>query len=409
MLDLIRKHSWLIVIIGVIAVFSVGPAKAYTETQGIHDTVVASTTAGASVTPSAPGISWIAPRSGEVTRICLWVEQTAGVSYTPSISILMPGSIDSTGVTWSNPGALCSTGFNSTINVIAGELYYIQIGHLAGREYNIYGSSVPNFYRVIDITTASDNIIQFTSTTTSTPDFMNWSVSFELYPTTTAYYKVAVQYGFFSNTYTEEDIFNLISYGEKTGENVGKLLSGTNVIIDDLIGLKIPKTRRLAPGELFYARAYIYKDIGDFNNIIIASSSEWEFITATGTILIQQGQSWVVPTTTDRWCDPNDGFWKSLVCPNQNLLDGFVNLKSLFENKPPFGYFKIYAGTFRDFAENSSSTTSTIPGTSESITEIDTFLGKFTPLVWARSLVGYLIWFALGFYLYYRFKHFEFH
>jgi len=269
------------------------------------------------------------------------------------------------------------------------------------------------FFQISTVNSATDLQVDFYSRPTPRSDFQNWALNFyidEAYQETAKeFWSIGVAWHIQSGTNLEDYVF--MDFGELTQTSIEAMLAG------------VPKKTEMASSTTYYARAFLIDTRNPINftqDHVLAYSSEYVFeVNSTN---MAGNSSWTLynPTTSTEskgWeysCDLSKGFFSSTMCnmflflfyPMSSDLDKWVSLKYELEDKPPFGYIKVYTEQFKTIATSTSSTLETMIGTDYNtytdVQDISIFSKIFTALEW-------LLWLLFGFWVLNRFRHFNFH
>jgi len=105
-------------------------------------------------------------------------------------------------------------------------------------------------------------------------------------------------------------------------------------------------------------------------------------------------------------CDPNSPFFEQSFCklfvylliPTDTSFSQFGNIKTLLQNKPPFGYISIVNTAFSNLSTGTVSSTIDLGALSG-------LSGIFSDF---KTLISWIAWLIFGFWVYNKFRHFKF-
>jgi hypothetical protein len=160
------------------------------------------------------------------------------------------------------------------------------------------------------------------------------------------------------------------------------------------------------PVGSYQAQAFLHNDEVD-----VATSSIISFY-ITGqppisSLFVMPTSTWATSTLPIQiTCDPNDNFFQYSFCklltflfvPNSDTLNKFSTLTSGITTKAPLGYFTSITEAIGDFSSSS-------PAFALDIDENDPFYTTFLDPI--RTGLTWILWLALAFWIFHRFRHFN--
>jgi len=214
-----------------------------------------------------------------------------------------------------------------------------------------------------------------------------------------------------------------VDYATSTGNlnSSSTLVGSDSATVPDLAGgqfdvaVSVFRTVPLSAGTNYKARARLFTGV-----LQTATSTDISF-TPSATASNNFPAAYYYPTIDDTAYDENgDAFSLSdcstaptstfgivrgicevgqfLFIPSTVVTDRWASLTDDLENKPPFGYIKAFNDSFSTTTLDSVTSTYSFPDAT----------GK--PFVSdIRTVIGYMLWIGFGFYVFNRFKKFDFH
>jgi hypothetical protein len=159
----------------------------------------------------------------------------------------------------------------------------------------------------------------------------------------------------------------------------------------------IAKTNALMPGT-WYAKTEFF----NASSSLVASSTISFTILSPGALPVPT--STILTATSS--CEAGNFFengacylFNYLFIPSQSSVNRFGNLTDTLNKKPPIGYFTAIKTAFNSIA---TTTTSTF-----ALADISAITGS--PVALLRTGLTWILWIVLGFWIFNRFRHFDFH
>ena len=243
-------------------------------------------------------------------------------------------------------------------------------------------------YYIINPVTVSNSIDVTFPTSTTTQDFTDFKISYEIDTTTDDARTFYIDWGTSTSTWQHTDYVNEIPIPPTNSET----------------GIDVPKGSTVPIGQTYYAQARL--EMGGVN-IATSSIISW---TPTSSWIYQNFYE-DIPTSTASstdWnitCDPDSNVFVNSLCkiavylfvPNNDALDKFTNLKDAIINKPPVGYFYSIKTAI------SSISTSTAPIS----IDFGNTSATSSPFYIFKTGMNWILWFIFGFWVLNRFRHFD--
>jgi len=205
--------------------------------------------------------------------------------------------------------------------------------------------------------------------------------------------------------YVDGDLQVAVDYGNAPGNLQFTDITSTSTqelpFIAQNLSVSVPLSRALTPGFSYWARTRLVR-----NGVTEYTSLTNDFIVSEDGVAGYLGSSFLNASSTNySFCDDiTDGgsflpatcrFFGALFVPDEGVWASFINLKTALENKPPFGYITAITAAL-NFSSSSSSTIAF--GGLSGIGIFDQF----------KTLTTWLLWIAFSFWIFNRFRHFQF-
>lgn len=212
---------------------------------------------------------------------------------------------------------------------------------------------------------------------TTTPDFNNWYLNFTN-GTPNQFYDFEVKYWQTTSSIYSDILVNAPYFSNPTLE---------------IIPHSQKQLADLTATSTWYAQGYLYNLNGTSS---IAQTDVISFTVLPINSISPNGTSTLTAT-----CDNTSGVFQNSLCsilvwafyPSQASLQNFGNLKDVFKNKPPFGYFTAITNALNNLQEGSSSIVMINASTTAAFSDI------FTPI---KTGMAWIFWLAFAFWLYYK-------